>query len=58
MAIKWIGNAGSHYGDIDQNDIFDGFDLLKYSIDKIYNSHEKEIVNMTKKINKKRKPLT
>ena len=58
MAIKWIGNAGSHDGEITNEDILDGFDLLKYSIEKLYTSHEKEMAQITKQINKKRKPLT
>lgn len=58
MAIKWIGNAGSHEGEITNEDLLDGFDLLKYSIEKLYASHDKEIAQMTKRINKRRKPLT
>lgn len=58
MAIKWIGNAGSHDGEITNEDILDGFDLLKYSLEKLYTSHDKEIAQMTKQINKKKKPLT
>ena len=57
-AIKWIGNAGSHEGEITNEDLLDGFDLLKYSVEKLYGSHDKEIATMTKKINKRRRPLT
>lgn len=58
MAIKWIGNAGSHEGEISNEDILDGFDLLIYSIDKLYTAHDKVIAQMTKQINKRKKPLT
>jgi len=57
MAIKWIGNAGSHEGSLDTEDLLDGFDLLNHSIEKLYASHDKEIDQMTKKINKRRRPL-
>ena len=58
MAIKWIGNAGSHEGELTNEDLLDGFDLLKYSIEKLYTSHDKDLAQMTKKINRRRKPLT
>jgi len=56
MAVKWIGNAGTHSEDIDTEDLLDGFDLLKYSLEKLYTSHDKEIAQLTKKINQRRKP--
>ncbi len=58
MAIKWIGNAGSHEGEVTNEDLLDGFELLKHSLEKLYASHDKEIAHLTKQINKRRKPLT
>lgn len=58
MAIKWIGNAGSHEGELTSDDILDGLDLLKYALEKLYTMHDKEIAQITKKINKRKKPLT
>lgn len=56
MAIKWIGNAGSHDEEITNDDILDGLDILKYSLKKLYTTHDKEISQITKQINKRRKP--
>lgn len=56
MAIKWIGNTGSHDGDISNDDLLNGFELLNYSLEKLYGSRDKEIQQMTKYINKRRKP--
>lgn len=36
MAVKWIGNAGSHSSEISQDDILDGFDLIHFVIDTLY----------------------
>lgn len=57
MAVKWIGNAGSHIGGIYNKDLLDGFDILKYSFEKLYTSHDKAITKIIKTINKRRKPL-
>lgn len=56
MAIKWIGNVGSHQGEITNEDLLDGFELLKHSLEKLYTSHEKNIAEITRQINKRRKP--
>jgi hypothetical protein len=36
MAIKWLGNTGSHFGDADREDILDAFELIEAVIDEIY----------------------
>jgi hypothetical protein len=58
LAIKWIGNAGTHAGTIKLNDVLTGFELLEYSLEKIYDNKEARMNLISKKINKKRGPIS
>jgi len=57
LAIKWIGNAGSHFTDITKENILDAYELLEYSLEILYNDKKKKLVKMSKEINKKKKPI-
>ncbi|QRR00803.1 DUF4145 domain-containing protein [Dyadobacter sandarakinus] len=58
MAIKWIGNSGSHNNDpINKNDILDAFEILNYVLADLYETHKKRIHRLTKTINKRKKPV-
>jgi hypothetical protein len=54
LAIKWIGNTGSHLGNIEVIDILETYQLLEFSLNKIYNDHTKKINRIAKGINKSR----
>lgn len=58
LAIKWIGNAGTHAGAIKLNDVLIGFELLEYSLEKIYDDKERRLNLISEKINKKRGPIS
>lgn len=58
LAIKWIGNSGSHYGKLTKDDILDAYNLLDFSLTKIYNNQEKELKKLSNMINKRRAPLS
>jgi len=55
LAIKWLGNYGSH-GDLDIEDIFDAYELLIHALDKLYINKEKRIKRLSRKIIKKKGP--
>jgi len=58
MAIKWIGNTGSHRSDnLTRDDILDGLEILEHVLTKLYETDTKRIATLTKKINKRKKPL-
>lgn len=57
LALKWIGNAGSHSQDIQPEDIFDGIELLEKIVEKLYSDNEKELAAKVKEINKKKSPI-
>ena len=58
MAIKWIGNTGSHQVDnLTKDDILDGFDILELVTTKLYDTNSSRIKKLSRKINKRKKPI-
>jgi len=58
MAIKWIGNSGSHKNeDLTKDDLLDAYEILSHVTSKLYEKTTKRIKQMTKKINKRKKPI-
>ncbi|AVR45432.1 hypothetical protein C7S20_09200 [Christiangramia fulva] len=54
IAIKWIGNTGSHLGDLETIDILEAYKLLEFALNRLYANPEKEIKKITKDINKRK----
>lgn len=57
LAIKWLGNAGSHASDLNEKDILDAFELMEHVIEKLFVEKLKKIRIITKKINTKKGPV-
>lgn len=57
FAIKWLGNAGSHPGEITKDDVLDAYEILESILDQLYVQHEKRIDRMVSKVNKKKGPI-
>lgn len=52
MAVKWIGNDGSHADfELDQDTVYVGFRILYDTLQKLYGDAEREIKSMVKRIN-------
>lgn len=58
LAIKWIGNEGSHYTKITKNDVLDAYELLEFSLEQVYNDKKKSLVMLSQNINNTKKPLS
>lgn len=54
LAIKWIGNVGSHVGDLKRIDILEAYEMLEHTLNKIYDDKEKRLKEISKKIIKRR----
>jgi len=54
LAIKWIGNEGSHTKSLDRNDLLDAYQLLETSLNKLYDDKESNLKKISKEINKRR----
>lgn len=58
LAVKWLGNAGSHDGEkATTADVSVTYDLLEHVLSEIYEGKGKKLKAMAKKVNKKKGPL-
>lgn len=59
MAIKWIGNAGSHTGSegLTRDQILDAFDLMEHALEEIYIRHRATLAKKVAKIVSSKKPV-
>jgi len=51
LAIKWIGNSGSHHDAITREAVLDGYELLEFALENLYNDKEARLIALSKKIN-------
>jgi hypothetical protein len=56
MAIKWIGNHGSHSDNLTRDDVLDGLEILESALNMIFNNEDKRIQKIVKEIASKKKP--
>jgi hypothetical protein len=57
MAVKHLGNAGSHSGvEVERKDVFDGFDILERVLHDMYSMTDGELAKMVRQINKRKGP--
>lgn len=57
LAIKWLGNAGSHGGDTpNSEDVRNAYELIEHVLSEVYDLRSKKLGAITKKINKKKGP--
>jgi hypothetical protein len=58
LAIKWIGNSGSHNSKVTKDDTLDAYQILEYVLDKLYDNSTGELMKIAKIINKKKVPIS
>lgn len=56
MAIKWLGNAGSHTDELSRDDLFNAFDILELALRELYVGHDKRIGRLIAAINTRKGP--
>jgi hypothetical protein len=54
LAIKWIGNTGSHVGELNETDIIDAYELLELSLNLLFDKNIEKLKKITKEINKRK----
>lgn len=58
IAIKWLGNAGSHDGVVPTSgDVRNAYDLIEYALSEIYDANGNKLKKLAKKVNMKKGPL-
>lgn len=56
LAVKHLGNAGSHPGGVTRDDVFDGLDILEDILLEKYEKPQGRLAKMVREINKRKKP--
>lgn len=57
LAIKWLGNSGSHDHDaMTMDDVFDAYELTEHVLKEIYEPNAQKLKALAKKVNKKKGP--
>ncbi len=56
LAVKWLGNVGSH-GEIALDNVFDAFDILEHVLEQRFHRTAERIRVLAGKINKRRGPV-
>jgi Domain of unknown function (DUF4145) len=53
MAIKWVGNSGSHIGSVERKDILDAFEILEHALKEIIEGRSVRVAKLAKALSKK-----
>lgn len=53
MALKWLGNAGSHSIEVSKNDLLDAFEIMEHSLGEIIDKRSAKVAALAKKLTKK-----
>lgn len=56
MALKWLGNTGSHNGDINTADLLDAFEILEHTLGEIIGQRSARVATLVKTLTKKHAP--
>jgi hypothetical protein len=56
FAVKWLGNAGSHPGQVTQDGVLDGMELMDHVLREHYASPQKAAAKLSQAINKRKGP--
>jgi len=57
IAVKWLGNAGSHSGkDLTADDVMDAYEIMEHVLSEVYEDKSKKLKALAKKVNKAKGP--
>jgi hypothetical protein len=56
LAVKWIGNAGSHRADLSADDVLDGFEITEHVLTELYDNKAGYVRTIAKQINQRKGP--
>lgn len=56
MAVKWIGNAGSHSNAATVDDALDGYEIIDWVLDALYAKRHRRASVLTRAINRRKAP--
>ena len=53
MALKWLGNAGSHDSEVSPGELLDALEILEHVLKEIIGGHSKRVAELAKKLTEK-----
>lgn len=56
LAVKWLGNEGSHPGSLKRSDLLDAFELLEYLLEAVFVGSRKRIAQIAREVNRRKGP--
>lgn len=56
MAIKWVGNAGSHSSALTADDLLDGYEILGFVLEEMFVRRSEHVARLARTINRRRAP--
>jgi hypothetical protein len=56
LAVKWIGNAGSHKDELTRDDVFDALDIVDVILDDLFVRHREKVTALVAAINETKGP--
>jgi hypothetical protein len=56
MALKWLGNTGSHQRSVTRDDLLDGFEVLEYSLAELFDQRTARIAELAHQLTIKHTP--
>lgn len=57
LAVKWLGNSGSHAGGLTRDDVFDAFDMVELVLVNLYDTTTATIMAKVKAVNSQKGPI-
>jgi len=56
LAIKWLGNSGSHLSGLEKKDVINGYRLYSYVLEEMFEKRSESLGKMAQRINRKKGP--
>lgn len=56
MAVKWLGNSGSHESNVSIDDVLDAYELIEHALDELINQRSKRVATLAKNLTRKHAP--
>ena len=56
MALKWLGNTGSHQGDVSRDNLLNGFEILEFLLAELFEQRAVRVAELARELTKKHAP--
>ena len=53
MALKWLGNTGSHESQVSRDDLLDAFEILEHALSELIDRRSEKVAELAKKLTRK-----